>query len=55
MKLGHACSAPAKSVIKIDREQYWMENDQFLMVALMESLEDITLRELETWRGVYVT
>ncbi|KAM0263140.1 hypothetical protein ACHAQJ_001293 [Trichoderma viride] len=49
VKLGHACSALAKLVMKTDREQYWTENDQFLMVALIAMVEDITLSELETW------
>ncbi|KAL7906500.1 P-loop containing nucleoside triphosphate hydrolase protein [Trichoderma velutinum] len=49
VKLGHACSALARLVMTTDREQYWTENDEVLMVAMLEMTQDISLKELETW------
>ncbi|KAM6484740.1 hypothetical protein HDV62DRAFT_379126 [Trichoderma sp. SZMC 28011] len=49
VKLGHACSALARLVMKTNRAQYWRENDDFLMVAMLEMTQDMSLEELETW------
>ncbi|KAF3073074.1 hypothetical protein CFAM422_004965 [Trichoderma lentiforme] len=49
VKLGHACSALARLVMKTDRAQYWRENDEFLVVAMLEMTQDMSLEELETW------
>ncbi|KAH0524312.1 hypothetical protein TsFJ059_006841 [Trichoderma semiorbis] len=49
VKLGHACSALARLVMKTNRAQYWRENDEFLMVAMLEITQDMSLEELETW------
>ncbi|KAK4061812.1 hypothetical protein Trihar35433_9412 [Trichoderma harzianum] len=49
VKLGHACSALAKLVMKTDREQFWTENDEYLMVAMLEMSQEINVEEFETW------
>ncbi|KAL6825252.1 hypothetical protein V8C40DRAFT_287715 [Trichoderma camerunense] len=49
VKLGHACSALARLVMKTNRAQYWRENDDFLMVAMLEMTQDMSLEELGTW------
>ncbi|OPB41294.1 hypothetical protein A0O28_0080120 [Trichoderma guizhouense] len=49
VKMGHAYSALAKLVMKTDREQFWTENDEYLMVSMFEMSQEISVEEFKTW------
>ncbi|KAJ4858162.1 hypothetical protein T069G_06429 [Trichoderma breve] len=48
VKLGHACSALVKLMTETDRGQSWTENDEYLMVAMLEMSQEISVGEFET-------
>jgi hypothetical protein len=49
VKLGHGCSVLAKLVMYGKRDEYWSDNDEWLVIALLELVATRELRELEQW------